>query len=43
VLAATPQAVSNTVQLADGVTGVSSSTAVFIANGQEVYLPLIRR
>jgi hypothetical protein len=43
VLAATPQAVSNTVQLADGVTGVSSSTAVFVANGQEVYLPLIRR
>jgi len=43
VLAASPQAVSNTVQLADGASGVSASTAVFIANGQEVYLPLIRR
>jgi hypothetical protein len=44
VLIAARQAVSNTVQVVDAASGTStSSTAVFIANGYEVYLPLIRR
>jgi hypothetical protein len=43
VLAAGTQAVGNTVQLIDAASGTSSVTVVFIANGYEVYLPLVRR
>lgn len=43
VLAVNPQAVRNTAQLIDAAAGTTTSTAVFIANGHEVYLPLVLR
>jgi hypothetical protein len=43
VLASGPQVIINTVQLVDAAAGTTTSTAVFIANGRKVYLPLVRR
>ena len=41
VLAIGPQAVANTAELVDASTGSSASTALFMANGFEINLPLV--
>jgi hypothetical protein len=43
VLTAARQAIHNTAILTDAVTGPTSSTAILIANGFRVYLPLARK
>jgi hypothetical protein len=43
VLVTMPQSVVNTVLLTDLISGVSTASAVFIANGHEVYLPVLRK
>jgi hypothetical protein len=43
VLATQPQVISNTALLVDAAGGSTTSTASFVANGDEVYLPLLRR
>jgi hypothetical protein len=43
VLTAAREAIRNTMTLTDAVSGPSVSTAVLIANGAQVYLPLVRK